>query len=320
MSFSIFNTVKNSKKIESLITPSSSIVSVSQIDYSINRDIVFSNFLGNTILNIFNVVGISPSIRLPPDNILKSLFENPVVGSVLQYIVQSDGYPLELVCDNSNTIINSSIASIYMEVSSIEPFTIQISGSSPGATGPTGPTGPQGATGPTGPTGPIGPSGGPTGPTGPVGPAGGLSEYCNLLDQTFFTYTTGLYNIPVNVVFGIQNDITSGFILNSSSLFPGTDYVTILNPGYYLVNASIALSATGTATVNISHSDGSYAVPGFQGIQVSVDANKFIATAISAIVQITPSGDNTLSLTFAINGNTQSVQVSCSSITIVKIA
>ena len=301
MSFSIFNTVKNSKKIESLITPSPNIVSVSQIDYSINQDISFTNFLGNTILNIFNVVGISPSIRLPPDNILKSLFENPVVGSVLQYIIQTDGYPLEIVSDNSNTIINSSIATIYMEVSSIEPFTIQlnqISGSSSGFTGPTGPVG----------------------PTGPSG-SGGVSEYCNLLDQSFYSYTAE-YNTPVNVVFATQNDITSGFIPNYTT--SGTDYVSIINPGYYLVNASVALSGSGTPTapfINISHSDGSPAVPGVNGIQVNIDANNFIATAITQIVQITPSSDNTLSLTFATNNvNIQNVTVSSAAMTIVKIA
>jgi hypothetical protein len=156
----------NHNKLESIISPSPQILTVLTIDYNTTQTISFNDLLGSSpILKIINVPNTSSTISLPSDNDLQNLFENPLVGSVLSFIVQTNTYPLVLLSQNSTTTLNNTINNIYIQVTSLNPFTIelqQITSSGTSYIGPTGPIGPIGYTGPIGPigyTGPIGPSG-----------------------------------------------------------------------------------------------------------------------------------------------------------------
>ncbi|WP_306007443.1 Gly-Xaa-Xaa repeat protein, partial [Bacillus sp. MMSF_3353] len=115
-----------------------------------------------------------------------------------------------------------------------------------GNTGATGATGPQGAQGPTGATGatgigatgPTGPSGGPTGPTGPTGPSFPVATIVvtNNIQQTVLQFNNFIFNTAINV-----NNI----------IFNGTDTVTVINAGIYVISVSISTTAPGCAPLGV---------------------------------------------------------------------
>ena len=131
-----------------------------------------------------------------------------------------------------------------------------------GTTGPTGSTGPTGATGPIGATGPTGPTGvsgerGPTGPmgiinsTGPVGPTGPRRDiptmpYLQISKNSTqsLPHNTSVYLDNINW----QTDISQGSIGSnhkSDSGFPILNLTfTILDPGFYSINASLWLRSS----------------------------------------------------------------------------
>ncbi|MCU4863628.1 Gly-Xaa-Xaa repeat protein [Bacillus cereus] len=115
-----------------------------------------------------------------------------------------------------------------------------------GATGATGATGPQGIQGPTGTTGatgigvtgPTGPSGGPTGPTGPTGPSFPIATIVvtNNIQQTVLQFNNFIFSTAINV-----NNI----------IFNGTDTVTVINGGIYVISVSISTTAPGCAPLGV---------------------------------------------------------------------
>ncbi|HHT7179240.1 TPA: Gly-Xaa-Xaa repeat protein, partial [Bacillus cereus] len=102
-----------------------------------------------------------------------------------------------------------------------------------GATGATGATGPQGAQGPTGATG-IGVTG-PTGPTGPSFPVATI-VVTNNIQQTVLQFNNFIFNTAINV-----NNI----------IFNGTDTVTVINAGIYVISVSISTTAPGCAPLGV---------------------------------------------------------------------
>ncbi|PGO99764.1 Gly-Xaa-Xaa repeat protein, partial [Bacillus cereus] len=109
-----------------------------------------------------------------------------------------------------------------------------------GATGPQGIQGPTGATGATGigVTGPTGPSGGPTGPTGPTGPSFPIATIVvtNNIQQTVLQFNNFIFSTAINV-----NNI----------IFNGTDTVTVINGGIYVISVSISTTAPGCAPLGV---------------------------------------------------------------------
>ncbi|PEX51011.1 Gly-Xaa-Xaa repeat protein [Bacillus thuringiensis] len=109
-----------------------------------------------------------------------------------------------------------------------------------GATGPQGIQGPTGATGATGigVTGPTGPSGGPTGPTGPTGPSFPVATIVvtNNIQQTVLQFNNFIFSTAINV-----NNI----------IFNGTDTVTVINGGIYVISVSISTTAPGCAPLGV---------------------------------------------------------------------
>ncbi|MBP0864535.1 Gly-Xaa-Xaa repeat protein [Bacillus anthracis] len=111
-----------------------------------------------------------------------------------------------------------------------------------GPTGPTGPTGPAGATGATGPQGVQGPTGatgiGVTGPTGPSGPSFPVATIVvtNNIQQTVLQFNNFIFNTAINV-----NNI----------IFNGTDTVTVINAGIYVISVSISTTAPGCAPLGV---------------------------------------------------------------------
>ncbi|MED3094690.1 Gly-Xaa-Xaa repeat protein [Bacillus thuringiensis] len=112
-----------------------------------------------------------------------------------------------------------------------------------GATGATGPQGVQGNTGATGATGigvtgPTGPSGGPTGPTGPTGPSFPVATIVvtNNIQQTVLQFNNFIFSTAINV-----NNI----------IFNGTDTVTVINGGIYVISVSISTTAPGCAPLGV---------------------------------------------------------------------
>ena len=183
MNFVVQNTALNYKKLQSFLSPSPKLLSVTEIDYIYTQEIFFSNLFNSDNINIINVPteGL-PTMSTPPDEMLEYLFENPMVGSVIQYIITTDNFPLQILSEDSSITLNSNINNICIKVTSLFPFSIrleQLGSSLSSFTGPTGPTGPvgidgystnTGATGSTGWTGYTGPQGlqGQTGYTGPI--------------------------------------------------------------------------------------------------------------------------------------------------------
>ena len=140
---------KNQNKLNSIISPSPQILSVVTIDYNETQTIHINCLIATPTLNIINVPLIGPSIiSLPSDNQIQGLFENPLVGSILQFTVETNGGNLTIQSENSSIVLNSQLSNVYLQVSGVQPFTIslkQISGTgSTGSTGATGSTGPQG--------------------------------------------------------------------------------------------------------------------------------------------------------------------------------
>ncbi|HDR8116756.1 TPA: Gly-Xaa-Xaa repeat protein [Bacillus cereus] len=109
-----------------------------------------------------------------------------------------------------------------------------------GAIGPQGIQGPTGATGATGigVTGPTGPSGGPTGPTGPTGPSFPIATIVvtNNIQQTVLQFNNFIFSTAINV-----NNI----------IFNGTDTVTVINGGIYVISVSISTTAPGCAPLGV---------------------------------------------------------------------
>ncbi|MGM2815796.1 Gly-Xaa-Xaa repeat protein, partial [Bacillus cereus group sp. Bce007] len=115
-----------------------------------------------------------------------------------------------------------------------------------GATGATGPQGVQGNTGATGPQGIQGPTGatGATGigVTGPTGPSGGPSfpiatiVVTNNIQQTVLQFNNFIFSTAINV-----NNI----------IFNGTDTVTVINGGIYVISVSISTTAPGCAPLGV---------------------------------------------------------------------
>ncbi|HDR4274091.1 TPA: Gly-Xaa-Xaa repeat protein [Bacillus anthracis] len=99
-----------------------------------------------------------------------------------------------------------------------------------GPTGPTGPTGPAGATGATG----IGVTG-PTGPSGPSFPVATI-VVTNNIQQTVLQFNNFIFNTAINV-----NNI----------IFNGTDTVTVINAGIYVISVSISTTAPGCAPLGV---------------------------------------------------------------------
>ncbi|MBR9656213.1 Gly-Xaa-Xaa repeat protein [Bacillus cereus] len=111
-----------------------------------------------------------------------------------------------------------------------------------GATGPQGAQGPAGATGATGPQGVQGPTGatgiGVTGPTGPSGPSFPVATIVvtNNIQQTVLQFNNFIFNTAINV-----NNI----------IFNGTDTVTVINGGIYVISVSISTTAPGCAPLGV---------------------------------------------------------------------
>ncbi|MGR5961380.1 Gly-Xaa-Xaa repeat protein [Bacillus paranthracis] len=111
-----------------------------------------------------------------------------------------------------------------------------------GATGPQGAQGPAGATGATGPQGVQGPTGatgiGVTGPTGPTGPSFPIATIVvtNNIQQTVLQFNNFIFSTAINV-----NNI----------IFNGTDTVTVINGGIYVISVSISTTAPGCAPLGV---------------------------------------------------------------------
>ncbi|HDR6127859.1 TPA: Gly-Xaa-Xaa repeat protein [Bacillus anthracis] len=111
-----------------------------------------------------------------------------------------------------------------------------------GATGPQGAQGPACATGATGPQGVQGPTGatgiGVTGPTGPSGPSFPVATIVvtNNIQQTVLQFNNFIFNTAINV-----NNI----------IFNGTDTVTVINAGIYVISVSISTTAPGCAPLGV---------------------------------------------------------------------
>ncbi|WP_255451650.1 Gly-Xaa-Xaa repeat protein, partial [Bacillus sp. BB081] len=111
-----------------------------------------------------------------------------------------------------------------------------------GATGATGPQGVQGNTGATGATGPQGVQGptgatgiGVTGPTGPSFPVATI-VVTNNIQQTVLQFNNFIFSTAINV-----NNI----------IFNGTDTVTVINGGIYVISVSISTTAPGCAPLGV---------------------------------------------------------------------
>ena len=183
----------NYNKLNSIIAPSPQFSSISTIDFIETNYISFNSLLSTNVLNITNLpTSNNSNIYLPHNEELIQLFENPMIGSLLEYTLEIN-YPSQLYLhsDDDTLLLTSELSKIFFQIISLDPLLILLK-CIQGAEGPTGPTGPQGDTGPqgiqgvTGPTGPQGDTGlqgiqgvtGATGPqgiqgvTGPTGPPG----------------------------------------------------------------------------------------------------------------------------------------------------
>ncbi|EJQ48410.1 hypothetical protein IEQ_03082, partial [Bacillus cereus BAG6X1-2] len=114
-----------------------------------------------------------------------------------------------------------------------------------GATGAQGPQGNTGAQGPAGATGAQGPQGntgatgiGVTGPTGPTGTGFPVATIVvtNNIQQTVLQFS----NFIFHKVFNANNII-----------FNGTDTVTVINAGIYVISVSISTTAPGCAPLGV---------------------------------------------------------------------
>ncbi|KAF6561294.1 Gly-Xaa-Xaa repeat protein, partial [Bacillus sp. EKM202B] len=156
-----------------------------------------------------------------------------------------------------------------------------------GNTGATGPQGVQGIQGPTGATGatgigvtgPTGPSGGPTGPTGPTGPSFPVATIVvtNNIQQTVLQFNNFIFSTAINV-----NNI----------IFNGTNTVTVINAGIYVISVSIATTAPGCAPLGVGISiNGAVATDNFSssliGDSLSFTTIETLAAGANISVQST---------------------------------
>lgn len=152
--------------------------------------------------------------------------------------------------------------------------------------GPTGPTGPAGATGATGATGPQGAQGntgatgiGVTGPTGPSGPSFPIATIVvtNNIQQTVLQFNNFIFSTAINV-----NNI----------IFNGTDTVTVINGGIYVISVSISTTAPGCAPLGVGISiNGAVATDNFSsnliGDSLSFTTIETLAAGANISVQST---------------------------------
>ncbi|MGG3262806.1 Gly-Xaa-Xaa repeat protein [Bacillus paranthracis] len=152
-----------------------------------------------------------------------------------------------------------------------------------GATGPQGPQGPAGATGATGPQGVQGPTGatgiGVTGPTGPTGPSFPIATIVvtNNIQQTVLQFNNFIFSTAINV-----NNI----------IFNGTDTVTVINGGIYVISVSISTTAPGCAPLGVGISiNGAVATDNFSsnliGDSLSFTTIETLAAGANISVQST---------------------------------
>ncbi|HDX5401575.1 TPA: Gly-Xaa-Xaa repeat protein [Bacillus anthracis] len=152
-----------------------------------------------------------------------------------------------------------------------------------GATGPQGAQGPAGATGATGPQGVQGPTGatgiGVTGPTGPSGPNFPVATIVvtNNIQQTVLQFNNFIFNTAINV-----NNI----------IFNGTDTVTVINAGIYVISVSISTTAPGCAPLGVGISiNGAVATDNFSsnliGDSLSFTTIKTLTAGANISVQST---------------------------------
>ncbi|WP_242312693.1 Gly-Xaa-Xaa repeat protein [Bacillus cereus group sp. BfR-BA-01402] len=155
-----------------------------------------------------------------------------------------------------------------------------------GATGATGPQGVQGTTGATGATGPQGvrgPTGatgiGVTGPTGPTGPSFPIATIVvtNNIQQTVLQFNNFIFSTAINV-----NNI----------IFNGTDTVTVINGGIYVISVSISTTAPGCAPLGVGISiNGAVATDNFSsnliGDSLSFTTIETLAAGANISVQST---------------------------------
>ncbi|WP_412839948.1 Gly-Xaa-Xaa repeat protein [Bacillus paranthracis] len=156
-------------------------------------------------------------------------------------------------------------------------------GPSGGPPGPTGPQGPQGNTGATGPQGIQGPAGatgiGVTGPTGPTGPSFPIATIVvtNNIQQTVLQFNNFIFSTAINV-----NNI----------IFNGTDTVTVINGGIYVISVSISTTAPGCAPLGVGISiNGAVATDNFSsnliGDSLSFTTIETLAAGANISVQST---------------------------------
>ncbi|MDX5882699.1 Gly-Xaa-Xaa repeat protein [Bacillus cereus group sp. BfR-BA-00999] len=149
-----------------------------------------------------------------------------------------------------------------------------------GATGPQGAQGPAGATGATGPQGNTGATGiGVTGPTGPTGPSFPIATIVvtNNIQQTVLQFNNFIFSTAINV-----NNI----------IFNGTDTVTVINGGIYVISVSISTTAPGCAPLGVGISiNGAVATDNFSsnliGDSLSFTTIETLAAGANISVQST---------------------------------
>ena len=282
MNFTIQNTALNYKKLESFLSPSPKLLSVTEIDYIYTQEIFFTNFFSSDNINIINVPTEDlPTISTPPDEMLEYLFENPQVGSVLQYIITIDNYPLQLSSENSSITLNSNINNICIRVTSLFPFSIRLEqlGSSlssfTGYTGPTGPVGIDGYSTNTGATGSTGWTGytGYTGPQGDNGIGGGLIFYMNysenisptgvtLTPEELSTITGQTIQAPTSIIYNPDGGSPStppnppGSTVSELSFTPNLslpqEIITVTTPNINTVDCTVAQFSVYVADLNLT--------------------------------------------------------------------
>ncbi|MGE7880601.1 Gly-Xaa-Xaa repeat protein, partial [Bacillus sp. NPDC094077] len=149
-----------------------------------------------------------------------------------------------------------------------------------GATGATGSQGPQGITGATGPQGPTGATGiGITGPTGPSGPSFPVATIVvtNNIQQTVLQFNNFIFSTAINA-----NNI----------IFNGTNTVTVINAGIYVISVSISTTAPGCAPLGVGISiNGAVATDNFSsnliGDSLSFTTIETLAAGANISVQST---------------------------------
>ncbi|MEC5263419.1 Gly-Xaa-Xaa repeat protein, partial [Bacillus mycoides] len=146
-----------------------------------------------------------------------------------------------------------------------------------GVTGPTGPQGNTGATGPQGVQGPTGATGiGVTGPTGPSFPVATI-VVTNNIQQTVIQFNNFIFSTAINV-----NNI----------IFNGTNTVTVINAGIYVISVSISTTAPGCAPLGVGISiNGAVATDNFSsnliGDSLSFTTIETLAAGANISVQST---------------------------------